>query len=470
MRLVDRLRRRGALPEVPLSWGANTTLFEQTYGNRKGEQVQPTFASFAESGFADNGIVFAAELARMSLFSEAKFKFRNLTTKRLFGSDALAPVEDPWPNGGTGDLLTRMIQDVDLAGNFFAVPRPGGGVHRLRPDRVDLVYSPLGVVPDVVAYIYWQDGRGVGEPVVYMVDEVVHWAPVPDPLASYRGMSWLSPVVREVNADNEQTRYKGAYFVNNATPNSIIKYQQRLGDGAVEKIQALWSARYGGVDGWKTAVLDQGADFQVIGSSMEAIRFADVQAAGEARIAAAAGVPPIILGVSAGLDAATYANYEMALRRFADLTMRPLWRSACQALAKFVAVPAGAELWYDTTDIAALSEGEKNKADTMQTLAGAASTLLMSGYTAESITAALTASDLTLLEHSGLLSVQLQPPGAEADGTSLEVAEAIQKVYLGVGTVLTSDEARQIVNQYGAGLVVPGPDLDGTDTDTEEAP
>ena len=54
----------------------------------------------------------------------------------------------------------------------------------------------------------------------------------------------------------------------------------------MEKIQALWSQRYSGSDGWKTAVLDQGADFQVIGSSMEQIRFTDVQAAGRT------GLPP----------------------------------------------------------------------------------------------------------------------------------------------------------------------------------
>lgn len=463
MRLVDRLRGRGALPEVPLSWGANSVLMEQTYRSSKGEQVQPTFRSYAEDGFGSNGIVFAAIAARLALFSEAQFKFRNLTTKRLFGSPALLDLEAPWPNGGTGDLLARMLQDVDLAGNAFLTRRAGVGVHRLRPDWVDVVYSPVGVVPDAVGYVYWPDGRGVGTPVVYAAEDVVHWAPIPDPLASYRGMSWLSPVVREVNADAEQTRYKGAYFTNNATPNSLIKYQQKLGEGAVEKIQALWSARYGGAGGWKTAVLDQGADFQVIGSSMEQIRFNDVQAAGEARIAAAAGVPPIILGVSAGLDAATYANYEMALRRFADLTMRPLWRSACQALAKFVDVPAGAALWYDTTDIAALSEGEKNKADTMQVLSGAASTLLMSGYTAESITAALTASDLTLLEHSGLLSVQLQPPGAETgNDRGLDLVEAVQKVYLGVGKVITTQEARKMLNDYGAGLTGPGPQTGDT--------
>jgi phage portal protein BeeE len=55
------------------------------------------------------------------------------------------------------------------------------------------------------------------------------------------------------------------------------------------------------------------------------------QGAGETRIAAAAGVPPVIVGLSEGLQAATYSNYSQARRRFADGTMRPLWRNAAVA-------------------------------------------------------------------------------------------------------------------------------------------
>lgn len=40
--------------------------------------------------------------------------------------------------------------------------------------------------------------------------------------------------------------------------------------------------------------------------------------------------------------------------------------------------------------------------------------------------------------------------------------EAVQKAYLGVGKMLTADEARELVNQYGANLAVPGPDFTAT--------
>lgn len=48
-------------------------------------------------------------------------------------------------------------------------------------------------------------------------------------------------------------------------------------------------------------------------------------------------------------------------------------------------------------------------------------------------------------------------PDALGDPVSRQVAEAVQKVYLGVDKVITADEARTIVNGLGANLVVPGP-------------
>ena len=47
-------------------------------------------------------------------------------------------------------------------------------------------------------------------------------------------------------------------------------------------------------------------------------------------------------------------------------------------------------------------------------------------------------------------------PGVPGE-SDLSVAEAVQKVYLGVGSVLTPDEARKIVNDMGGDLAIPGP-------------
>jgi len=405
--LFDRLAKsRRAIPEtvIPGSW-QGATVMAQTYNAGATESILPTYGSYVTEGYQGNGIVFAVILARINLFSEAVFKFRDLKTKRLFGSPDLELLENPWPGGTTGELLARMEQDVSLAGNAFIL-REQDRLRRLRPDLVDIIRTADG---DVAGYLFWSHGRARSEQEFYPVEDVAHWSPIPDPLSECRGMSWLTPIVREINGDLSMSEHKREFFANAATPNLLIKYEQKLEPGSFQMIQDRWQARHGGPDGWKTAILDQGADVKVIGSTLDQIKFADVQAAGENRIAAAGGVPSIIVGLKEGMQAATYSNYSTAMRRFADGTMRPNWRSACAALAKLVDVPAGATLWYDTTDISALREGEKERADTMAVLSTAASTLLMAGYTAESITSALTANDMTLLEHTGLISVQLLP-------------------------------------------------------------
>jgi hypothetical protein len=49
---------------------------------------------------------------------------------------------------------------------------------------------------------------------------------------------------------------------------------------------------------------------------------------------------------------------------------------------------------------------------------------------------------------------------APAEDDAATVAETVQKVYLGVGPVLTSDEAREIVNAAGGNLPIPMPEPD----------
>lgn len=385
-----------------------------TYGMSGNESVLPTLVSNAVQAYLGNSVVFGAILARFSLFSEAKFVFRNVSDKTVFGAaetdgrrnTALRILEKPWPNGTTGELLIRMIQDADLAGNAY-IWNTGDQLVRLRPDWITIVSAfkedVLGrPYREVIGYFYDpppMEQSNWGPPQLFTVDEIAHWAPNPDPWAMWRGMSWLTPVLREVNADNAMTQYKTMYLANAASPNLLVKYSQKIGQSTVNRIRDRIADNHGGVDNaFKTLVLDEGADATVIGNSFEQMNFSTVQAAGENRIIIASGVPGIVIGSKEGLMAATYSNYEQAMRRFADITMRPLWRSACACLASIVNVPSGAELWFDVSDIAALRQGEKEQADTMAVLATAAKTFIEAGYTADSVVSALTAGDMTLLK------------------------------------------------------------------------
>jgi hypothetical protein len=165
---------------------------------------------------------------------------------------------------------------------------------------------------------------------------------------------------------------------------------------------------------YKTLFLGGGADVQVIGANLAQIDFQSIQGRGETRVAAAGGVPPIIVGLSEGLSSSTYSNYEQAMRRFGELTMAGLWGNAAGSLATLIPSPGSdARLWYDTRDVAFLQANELARTEVQQKRAATIQVYITSGFTPESAVAAAEAEDTTLLQHSGLVSVQLQPPGTD---------------------------------------------------------
>lgn len=52
-----------------------------------------------------------------------------------------------------------------------------------------------------------------------------------------------------------------------------------------------------------------------------------------------------------------------------------------------------------------------------------------------------------------------QPTDSGGQSRELSLVEMVQKVYLGVGVVISKDEARQMLNDAGANLAIPGPTL-----------
>lgn len=420
-RLLDRLTGGRTAARYNVGQASGAAVLVSAFGTPDAEKVLPTYVNHL-AAFRDSSVVFGVTLRRVELFTEATFKWQNKTTKALFGNASLAVLEQPWPGGTTGELLARMELDVTLMGNSFTRLVPASALvreqlERLRPDCVTIVSEifldgNLDEVRQVIGYLYEPPPMEKREVAFYPVDEVAHWSPIPDPEATYRGMSWLTPVLREVDADTQMTDYKRAYLNNAATPNLMIRYKHKVGAPKINALREQIEARHGGVDNaFRTLVLDEGADTSLLGNNFDEMRFETVQAAGENRIAVAGSVPAIVVGLKEGLAASTYSNYQQALRAFADMFMRGHWRSACAALSKLVDAPAGCRLWFDTSDIAALQEGEKERADAMQVLSAAAMSLISAGYTPESVTAALTATDMSLLKHSGLVSVQLQVPG-----------------------------------------------------------
>lgn len=396
-----------------------------------GESIDSSFPSYVHGIYKANGVVFACMAARQYLFSEVRFQYRRFQNGRpteLFGDSSLALLENPWPNGTTGELLARMEQDVSMAGNFYATVRSQRGrpvIKRMRPDWVTIVMGSQSdpnvdgddLDAELIGYSYQPGGpASKREPIFLLPGDVCHFSPSPDPLATYRGMSWLTPVLREIEGDQAATEHKLQYFRHAATPNLVVTLDKDITKNAFDQFKDSMEKEHRGLaNAYKTLYLGGGADVTVVGNSMEQVSFKVTQGAGETRIAAASLVPSVIIGLSEGLSAATYSNFGQARRLTADKFLRPSWRMAAASLQTLVTPPTAAQLWYDARDVAFLQEDEKDRVDIQQVEATTIKQLIDAGFQPDDVVAAVKAGDLSLLagKHTGLFSVQLQPPGTQ---------------------------------------------------------
>jgi hypothetical protein len=176
----------------------------------------------------------------------------------------------------------------------------------------------------------------------------------------------------------------------------LIKYAQKLQPGTVDAVRERMHARYGGTDNaFKTLVLDQGADVTVVGNSLAQMDFSGVSAVGVERIMSACSVPGVLVGLEPLRGAGR--GFEESMKKFANMWARPQWRSACGALAQIADVPPGNRLWFDTSDISALQDGETARAQAALVRMQAVLAGVQAGASMDSAAAAVAAGDLTLL-------------------------------------------------------------------------
>src|SRR5665213_3110002 len=126
--------------------GYPVSLNQTMVGNK--ETLPANFIGYAQQAYKSNGVVFAVQLARISLFSMPPIPWQNHPDNtgrpgKLFGTQALDILEQPWSRATTAELLARAIQDADLAGNFYGVVR-NGQIKRMRPDWVTILLGLPG--------------------------------------------------------------------------------------------------------------------------------------------------------------------------------------------------------------------------------------------------------------------------------------------------------------------------------------
>jgi hypothetical protein len=439
--LGRRTRAVKAFSQPPFwSDGARVALSVSSTSRGDMESGGDGFEHYVHSFYKSNGIVFALNMARARVFAQMRFCFQRMREGRegeLFGTSSLSILETPWPNGTTGEMLTTMALDESLAGNSFWTTADDQGrigkasrdedgrfVAHMRPDWCTLLISaPSGnywnVDARVVGLVYKPPGMAQ-DPLILSRGEFVHYSPLPDPEARFRGMSWVTPIAREIFADEAFTTHKTAFLRNGATPNIVVKLSEDMEEDEFRAFVRLFKDEYEGPNNvGKTLFVAGAADVTPISVDFKALEMSESQGALETRMCAAAGVPAALAGISEGLkgSALNAGNFTATRRLFVDSTMRDLWGKAAPSVRPLCPAPGrDARNWYDARDIPFLRDDAKDEADTFNVLATGINQLIQAGYDPDAIVKAARARNVEGLigNHSGLFSVQLQPIGTGA--------------------------------------------------------
>ena len=237
-------------------------------------------------------------------------------------------------------------------------------------------------------------------------------------------------------------RYAAAWFADGGAPVVVASMQKDPGaTGAArlkEAIQTAISSR---------APLVKPADVELSewkGSKPSDAELVELLRQNSTDVAMFYALPPELIGGSTG-DSMTYSNVE---HRVLDLLAFGVsfWLIKLEkALTR--SRPPG--VYVKANEAAIIRTDHKTKVETL----------------AAEIAAGLR----TKNEGRKMLDLPALPGGdalgadEQSQSRSLSAAEVIQKIYLGVGKVITAEEARVIANAAGANLQIPGPTLGGSD-------
>jgi HK97 family phage portal protein len=202
----------------------------------------------------------------------------------------------------------------------------------------------------------------------YPVEDVVHFRDGLDTQNTRKGLSPIAALAREIFADNEASAMTAALLKNLGIPGVIISPEGDdvdLTKADAEAIKADFKQRFGGDNRGEPMVMPARTKVQVLSWSPEQMNLRDLRRIPEERVCAVLGIPPIVVGLGAGLDRSTFANMAEAREAAYESYILPNQRLfgadlKTQLLSEFGAT-AGKRVGFDTRNVRVLQEDETKK-------------------------------------------------------------------------------------------------------------
>jgi HK97 family phage portal protein len=203
------------------------------------------------------------------------------------------------------------------------------------------------------------------------VSDVVHFRYGIDPHNVRKGLSPLRSLMREIFTDEEAAAYSATLLKNMGVPGIVVSpAANEMGGGIsmaeAQQVKETMIAKTTGSKRGEPIVLSQGMKVDVLSFSPEKMNLKDMRRVPEERITATLGIPAIVVGLGAGLDRSTFANYaearESAYESFIIPNQRRFAADLKTQLLPDFGDTAGVAIQFDTSGVRVLQEDENAKA------------------------------------------------------------------------------------------------------------
>lgn len=226
---------------------------------------------------------------------------------------------NPWMP--RGEFVETFQQHLDLVGEAWWVVARNPRMRSIplelwpvRPDRMEPVPSREEFI---AGYIYRSPD---GEQVPLRVDEVIMLRR-PNPLDPYRGISPVSSILPELDANRVASEWNRNFFVNSALPSGIIEAPTNLGDDEFDQLRDRWEEQHRGIAAaHRVAILEGGLKWVDRRFSQKDMQFVEARGASREVIREAYAMHGHSLGLS---ESVNRANAEAADTTFARWQVKP---------------------------------------------------------------------------------------------------------------------------------------------------
>lgn len=313
-----------------------------------------------------NGIVAICSRWYLVNFNQVDFKvYRDFDgQKQEIENDILDLLKDPMSGNATPSFVwSNFIQDYLLLGNAYLrkIRGVGDSVIALEYLPADCI-RPVGDKSIAVQYyIYNVSGTE------YRIekDDLIHWRFGRDTTDIRLGRSPITSVLREIASDNQASSTAYGLIKNGALPSIIIgpdanENSVDVSPDDLRQIKEKLRQDFSGDQAGGIAVMSGPYKMDRVSFSPSELNLSEIRRLPEERIPAALGLNAMVLGLGAGLERSTYANYQQAQQSAWEDGMLPLLDSLCEIintslLFEFSPKP-GDYVDYDVSGVKALSE------------------------------------------------------------------------------------------------------------------